>query len=184
MKRFRVTIRVTECQNTTFEIEAKELFAEKIAAETAYEMGLDYNEIVSVEEIEEQTAEKIAEKIDFCGLHKQLVLTDNQVWIYEDGSFEVETSGTYPGSESTVVLILNGRNYDTDDSYFEGWGVIQEDEYGDEIFLADDGRRLSKIEAAYEAIEDGDWTEWREEIIEKIENELQLEEERKSFFGE
>ena len=124
-----------------------------------------------------EQVKEISNNIDYTELHKTLVFTTNRVWVYKDGTIDVQTSGTIPNPEGECpVLILDSHMYDefgTD--YFEGWGHFDEEDQ--DVFITDDKRRLTREEAVKECIEDGDWHEWIEQIEELIYRDLEEEEE-------
>ncbi len=127
-----------------------------------------------------EKAREIMNNINFTELHKTLVRTDQKVWVYRDGKISIQTSGTIPNpnNERQPILILDSRSYDIWNSdYFEGWGHFDEADESENIFITDDGRKLTREEAVMECIEEGDWTEWREEFEEEIIRELEQERE-------
>lgn len=133
--------------------------------------------------LKEQTQE-ISNNIDYTELHKTLVFTDNnKVWVYKDGTIDIQTSGTIPNPEGECpILILDSRTYDEYNSdYFEGCGHFDEED--SDIFITNDGRRLTREEAVKECIEEGDWHEWIEQIEEMIYRDLEEAEESRNHLS-
>lgn len=132
--------------------------------------------------------ENTIDNIDWIEFHKAMRHYDYgmNLWIYEDGTIDVQTSGTYPGNNSSVVAIIKTwGSSGSDECYYEGWGTWDRE---NEEFTTDDGRVLTEMEAIDECIENGDWTEqiesWKEEIKRQITDDEEDERDRQEWEDE
>lgn len=129
-----------------------------------------------------EQAREIKNNIDFIELHKELVFSNGEIWVYKDGTITHQTCGTIPNPENGEgpILCLKTHIFDMFSyDYYEGWGHFDEDD--PDTFITDDGKKLTREDAVIDAIENGDWTEWYDQIEEEIYRNLEdLEEEKEA----
>ena len=128
--------------------------------------------------------EKIIEKINWVELHKDFALHGYgmTVEIYEDGSHECMSSGSY--TKNAVASLQTQGLEDFEETYSEGWATKitdTEDENYDKYIEDETGKIMTLSEMIAKCIEEGEWTEtyegWEKTIRSDIQDQMQYEEE-------
>ncbi len=116
-------------------------------------------------------AEEILDKIDWIEFHKEMVLYNSNIYIFDDGTMEAHQRSDFIVNDRVVAEMKSTGIGDSASDYSEGWA--KQDYTTGEYVVIEDGRRLNTDEMIKASIEERDWDEdiniWKQEIREQIE---------------
>lgn len=134
---------------------------------------------ISRKERIEKKIESLVAKIDMTELHHAVVFSNSgdNIIVWEDGTFDILSSGTYPGETEEEYIIIKAQGIGNIDStqYSNGFYTQTELQMENGLFYnPETGRELTLNEMVAECIDEGEWGSFASDIKNQLRAQLEM----------